>query len=142
MDIHGELTARKKYRTALLAVKATELDITLHDKDKIKSMLAEGEDATIQLKLTEEELNYGKPMSSDWLMEGEGVSTGWETIKDTAPSTTISIHPDAHLVCETQEIAEICQQHLRRADNQGWTQRHHPNMVIKASPVPPNSSGS
>jgi hypothetical protein len=51
-----------------------------------------------------------------------GASTGWDTIEDTACHSTVAIHPDAHLVCETREVAEIRLGTFRRADDQGWTQ--------------------
>jgi hypothetical protein len=66
------------------------------------------------------------------------VSTGWETIKDTASPAVVSIHLDVHLVCETQEIAEKRQATFRRAEDQGWATRGHPNMIVRATaPTPP-----
>jgi hypothetical protein len=60
--------------------------------------------------------------------------------------STVAIHLDAHLVCETREVAEIRLGTFRRADDQGWTQRHHLNMVIRATPNPtppvPASTGN
>jgi hypothetical protein len=145
MDIYGELTARKKYGTATLREKSVELGITIHDEDEIEELLSEGEDATMRSKLTEEELDYGRFPRGDWGIIEAGASTGWDSIEDTARANTISIHPDAHLVCETREIAEQRQTTFRRADDQGWTQRHHPNMVIRATPNPtapaPSSTG-
>jgi hypothetical protein len=131
VDIHGEITARKKYGTVTLREKSVELDIVLHDEEEIEQLLAEGEMATMNSKLTPEELNYGCPSPQQWGMEEAGPSTGWETTEDTA--TVIAIHPEAHLICDTAEIAEIRRKTFQRSDDQGWTQRGHPNMIVRAA---------
>jgi hypothetical protein len=138
VDIHGEITARKKYGTATLREKSVELDIALHDEDEIEQLLAEGETATMHSKLTPEELNYGCPLPQQWGLEEAGPSTGWETTEDMA--TVIAIHPDAHLVCDTAEIAEIRRRTFQRSDDQGWTQRGHPNMIVRAAAESPKTA--
>jgi hypothetical protein len=138
VDIHGEISARKQYGTATLRERSVELGITLHGEDEIEQLLAEGEMATMESKLTPEELDYGAPKSQEWGMDEAGPSTGWETTEDTA--TVIAIHPDAHLVCDNAEIANLQRRTYRWADDQGWTQRGHPNMIIRATTGPPSSS--
>jgi hypothetical protein len=131
VDIHSEISARKKYGTATLREKSVELDIALHNEEEIEQLLAEGETATMNSKLTPEELDYGRPTTQQWGLEEAGLSTGWETTKDTAAA--IAIHPDAHLVCDTAEIADICRRTFQHSDDMGWTQRGHPNMVVRAA---------
>jgi hypothetical protein len=118
MDIHKELTAWKKYGTATLREKSTELNIILHDDVEIEEMLAEGETATMESKLTPKELNYAAFKSQEWGLDEAGPSTGWETIEDTA--TVIAIHPDTHLVCDTAKIANARHGTFQWADDQGW----------------------
>jgi quinol monooxygenase YgiN len=137
VDIHSEITARKKYGTATLREKSAELDIALHDDKEIEQLLAEGETATMYSKLTPEELNYGCPLPQQWGLEEAGPSTGWETTEDTA--TVIAIHPEAHLVCDTAEIADIRRKTFQRSDDQGWTQRGHPNMIVRAAKDTPKT---
>jgi hypothetical protein len=140
VDIHSEITARKKYGTATLREKSAELDIALHDDEEIEQLLAEGESATMNSKLTPEQLNYGCPTTQQWGLEEAGPSTGWDATEDTADA--ISIHPDAHLVCNNAEIAEIRRRTFQRSDDMGWTQRGHPNMIVRAAkdtiPLTPN----
>jgi hypothetical protein len=140
VDIHSEITARKKYGTATLRERSAELDITIHDDEEIEHLLAEGETATMNSKLTPEQLDYGAPTSQQWGLEEAGLSTGWETTEDTA--TVIAIHPDAHLICDNEEIADLRRKTFQRSDDQGWTQKGHPNMIIRAAPIPsaPNST--
>jgi hypothetical protein len=139
VDIHSEIVARKKYGTAMLREKSVELSIVLHDEDEIEQLLAEGKTATMNSKLTPEELDYGAPKSQHWGLDETGPSTGWETTEDTA--TVIAIHPDAHLVCDNAEIADIRRKTFQRSDNQGWTQKGHPNMIIRTTPPKnPNTS--
>jgi hypothetical protein len=81
----------------------------------------------------------GAPKSQHWGLDETGPSTGWETTEDTA--TVIAIHPDAHLVCDNAEIADIRRKTFQRSDNQGWTQKGHPNMIIRTTPPKnPNTS--
>jgi hypothetical protein len=136
-NIHSEISARKQYGTVTLRDRSAELGITLHDEDKIEHLLLEGETATMESRLTPEQLDYGAPKSREWGMDEAGPSTGWETTEDTA--TVVAIHPDAHLVCDTAEIADIRLGTFRRADDQGWTQKGHPNMIIRAAAKPPNA---
>jgi hypothetical protein len=140
VDIHSEITARKKYGTATLREKSAELDIALHDDEEIEQLLAEGESATMNSKLTPEQLNYGCPTTQQWGLEEAGPSTGWDATEDTAD--VISIHPDAHLVCDNAKIAEIHRRTFQRSDDMGWTQRGHPNMIVRAAkdtiPLTPN----
>jgi hypothetical protein len=131
VDIHKEITARKRFSVADLREKSADLDIVLHDEDEIEQLLAEGESATMESKLTPEERDYGAPKQRMWGLEEAGPSTGWETTEDTA--TVIAIHPDAHLVCDTAEIADIRRQTFQRSDDMNWTQRGHPNMIIRAA---------
>jgi hypothetical protein len=140
LDIHGELTARKKYGTATLREKSAELDIVLHDIEEIKEMLAEGETATMESKLTPEELNYAAFKSQEWGLDEAGPSTGWETIEDT--TTMIAIHPNTHLVCDTAKIATTRRETFQRTDDQGWTQRGHPNMILQAVTAAPTAMTS
>jgi hypothetical protein len=135
VDIHREISARKKYGTATLREKSAELDIALHDDDEIEQLLGEGETATMESKLTPEELDYGAPRQQLWGLEEAGLSTGWDCTEDTA--TVIAIHPDAHLVCDTAEIADKRRQTFQRSDDMNWTQRGHPNMIIRAAPGSP-----
>jgi hypothetical protein len=140
VDIHSEITARKKYGTATLREKSVELNIALHDKEEIEQLLAEGETATMYSKLTPEELDYGCTSPQKWGLEEAGPSTGWETTEDTA--TVIAIHPEAHLVCDTAEIAEARRKTFQRSDDQGWTQRGHPNMIVCAAKDTPKAPKS
>jgi hypothetical protein len=140
VDIHSEITARKKYGTATLRKKSVELNITLHDDDEIEQLLAEGETATMDSKLTPEELDYGAPKSQLWGMDEAGPSTGWDTTEDTAPA--IAIHPEAHLVCDNAEIVDLRRKTFQRSDDLGWTQRGHPNMIIRAAKAPASTSTS
>jgi hypothetical protein len=144
MGIHSELVARKKYDTATLQEKSVELDITIHDEDEIKALLVEGEDTTMRLKLTDEELDYRKPTGGHWGEAEVGSSTGWDTIKDMTRLTTLAIHPDAHIVAKSPEHAEVIQGVFRQADHQGWTQSHHPNMVVPTTlnPTATSSTGN
>jgi hypothetical protein len=137
VDIHSEILARKQYGTAMLRERSVELGITLHEEEEIEQLLAEGETATMNAKLTPEQLDYGAPKLQEWGMDEAGPSTGWETTEDTA--TVIAIHPDAHLVCDNTEIADIRRQHFRKSDDLGWTQRGHPNMIICAPTGPPEA---
>jgi hypothetical protein len=138
VDIHSEITARKEYGTATLREKSVELNITLHDEEEIEQLLAEGETATMESKLTPEERDYGAPRQQMWGVGEAGPSTGWDTTEDTA--TVIAIHPDAHLVCDTAEIADKRRQTFQRLDDMNWTQRGHPNMIIRAAPGTPVAS--
>jgi hypothetical protein len=137
VDIHGEISARKQYGTVTLHERSVELGITLHDEDEIEQLLAEGETATMDSKLTLEELDYSAPKSQQWGLDEAGPSTGWETTEDTA--TVIAIHPDTHLVCDNKEIADIRIGTFLRSDDQGWTQRGHPNMIVRATAGPPRT---
>jgi hypothetical protein len=140
MTIHGEIVARKKYGTAMLREKSVELGFEdgLHDDNEIEALLAEGEDATIRSKLTEDQLNYGKVARGQWGMGEMDASTGWETIEDTTSPHTIPIFPEAHLVCDTEAIADVRMTHFQKANDMGWSQRSHPNMVIRS--VPPTTT--
>jgi hypothetical protein len=70
-------------------------------------------------------------------MDEAGPSTGWDTTEDMA--TVIAIHPDAHLVCDNTEIADLRSKTFQRSDAQGWMQRGHPNMVVRAAPTTPHA---
>jgi hypothetical protein len=140
VDIHREITARKRFSVADLREKSAEMDISLHDEDEIEQLLAEGESATMESKLTPEERDYGAPKQQMWGLDEAGPSTGWETTEDTA--TMIAIHPDAHLVCDTAEIADLRRQTFQRSDDMNWTQRGHPNMIIRATPGTPVASAN
>jgi hypothetical protein len=130
VDIHGEILARKQYGTATLCERSVELGIVLHDKEEIEQLLVEGETATMESKLTPAELDYGAPKSQEWGLDAAGPSTGWETTEDTA--SVVAIHPDAHLVCDNAAIADIRRRTFQKADDQGWTQRGHPNMIVRS----------
>jgi hypothetical protein len=68
VDIHSEITARKKYGTATLRERSAELDICMHEEEEIECLLAEGETATMNSKLSPEQLDYGAPASQQWGM--------------------------------------------------------------------------
>jgi hypothetical protein len=133
MDILGEVTARKKYGTATLRERSAELGITMHDEDEIEALLAEGEDATMRSKLTEEELDYRKVDTQSWGLEEAEPSTGWDTIEDTAPPTITQIYPEAHIKAMSYEHGEVLREAMRKVEQDvHWLQCGHPNMVIPA----------
>jgi hypothetical protein len=89
------------------------------------------------------DLDYGQGTTQTWggeALDDEGLSTGWETNKDTAPTATATvtaIHPNAHIKAKLPAHTEVIQGTFRKAEDMGWVKdTHHPNMVIPANISP------